>query len=1027
MAKRTNAGALLSFVSASGGLVTVMAALVLLLGCAELRAQTTTATLSGMVRDQTGGVIPEVKISLKNTATGVTRTTTTDTQGRYDLTNVDPGTYELRVEYPGFKTAVQSGVVLTVGGSSNVDLMLRVGDVSEVVEVSEEAPLIETTKAELSRVVTEQSIESLPIIGRNFVDFAKLSSGVAPGRENVGGGAFKEPDTGVGSAAAPRLTFGGQSELNTMILVDGVDNIQTFTGLPRATPSQEAVKEFRVLNSTYLAEYGRALGGFVNIVTKSGTNRYSGSAYYFGMNNALNAQPILTGPNPVLRQNQYGATLGGPLKKNRTFFFGNYEGQRRAESNKFSSVILNNLSAINVTKRFFGLTPEVNDLLRTNDYDGLLVKLDHKLTDNNDLSVRYNLLDSTTKGFLGGGGRASPASTTARNNKTFDQSFVASETALLGKHAVNEARVQWSRRSFDFPSVLKEPDFEISNLIITGKSTSDVDFYRETRLQGSDNFSFIVGGHALKLGIDFNNLRDTAKWDLFFPARVIFANLGGPGVPGAFLNQTPVVFWWPLLNGTTTRPALSIPLMQDVPTSLEPFTRTSLDHNSYGFFGQDEWKAAQKLTLTYGLRYDFETYPTKFVQRNDLNNFQPRVGFAYAFSARTVVRAGFGIFNDRLFSSIGQLLVTGEWGSAGDQPTAQIVFPGVSPVRGRFIQPTVRGGVAALAPAGTCPGQTVPLMMTPAQLAACIFTSTGQVPTPPVVGGVINPGFRDNKAGGLRTPYSEQASLKVSRELGGGVAVSVSYLYVHGLKLPAHTGLLNGVQTGTLPSGKPIFGARRFPELGDFYVIDDGGYTIYHGGTFEVEKRFERGFSFHSSYTFSKTINNAESVANLADLPEGPDRGLERAVSRQSVPHRFSLAFVSQIPQSVRVLRAFKFSSLLTAQSGRRFNVFAGLDANGDGNPLSDRPGNLGRNTLKGPSFASFDLRVAREIPLRERLRAEFSFDFFNLFNRVNVTDLNTVYGGIDLSVPPNPILGFGTPRDASNPFQFQYGVKLHF
>jgi outer membrane receptor for ferrienterochelin and colicin len=292
------------------------------------------------------------------------------------------------------------------------------------------------------------------------VDFAKLSSGVAPGRENTGGGAFKEPDTGVGSAAAPRLTFGGQSELSTLILVDGVDNIQTFTGLPRVTPSQEAVQEFRVLNSTFRSEYGRALGGFVNIVTKSGGNRYNGSAYFFGMNDALNAKPILTGGNPALRQNQYGATLGGPLKKDKIFFFGNYEGQRRDESNKFSSVILNNLDAINVTKRFFGLTPEVNDLLRSNDYDGFLTKLDYKLTNNNDLSFRYNLLDSTTEGFLGGGGRASPASTTARNNRIFDQSFVVSETALPRKNVVNEFRVQVARRSFDFPSVLKEPDFD---------------------------------------------------------------------------------------------------------------------------------------------------------------------------------------------------------------------------------------------------------------------------------------------------------------------------------------------------------------------------------------------------------------------------------------------------------------------------------------------------------------------------------------------------------------------------------------
>src|SRR5215471_11933717 len=499
----------------------LLATLTALLAGATALGQTTSATLSGIVKDASGAVVTDVKVTARNAETGATRDTKSDSGGRYSLTNLGPGQYEVRAERAGFKTAAQSGVILTVGGATVLDLTIQIGEVTEVIEVKQEEPLIEPTKAEVSRVVNERTIESLPIIGRNFVDFAKLASGVAPGRENTGGGAFKEPDTGVGSAAAPRLTFGGQSELSTLILVDGVDNIQTFTGLPRVTPSQEAVQEFRVLNSTFRSEYGHALGGFVNIVTKSGGNRYNGSAYYFGVNDELNARPILTGPHPELRQNQFGATIGGPLKKDKVFFFGNYEGQRRAESNKFSSVILNNLDAINATKAFFGLTREVNNLLRSNDYDGFLTKLDYKLINNNDLSFRYNLLDSTTNGFLGGGGRASPASTTARNNKTFDQSFVASETALLGPNVVNEARVQWARRSFDFPSVLKEPDLEISNLIITGKSTSDVDFYRETRLQFSDSLSRVSGGHSFKVGADFNYLRDTAQWDLFFPARVI--------------------------------------------------------------------------------------------------------------------------------------------------------------------------------------------------------------------------------------------------------------------------------------------------------------------------------------------------------------------------------------------------------------------------------------------------------------------------------------------------------------------------
>ncbi len=979
--------------------------------------QTTTATLSGVIRDNSGAVIPGAKVSVRNSSTGATRETNTDEAGRYNLTNLGPGQYEVRAERVGFSTA-QSNVTLTIGGGATLDLTVQVGNVSEVVEVKAEEPLIELSKAEVSRVISQQSIESLPIIGRNFVDFAKLSSGVAPGRENIGGGAFKEPDAGVGAAAAPRLSFGGQSELNTLVLVDGADNIQTFTGVPRATPSQEAVREFRILNNTFAAEYGRALGGFVNIVTKSGTNDLHGSAYFFGMNDALNARPLLTGPNPALRQNQYGATLGAPLKKDRSFFFGNFEGQRRAESNKFSTVILNNLEAINQVKRFYGLRPEVTNLLRTNDYDSFLGKIDHSLSASNVLSVRYSLLNSTVNGFLGGGGRASPASTTARDNATRDQSLVVGETFVRGS-VVNEARAQWSRRRFDFGSRLKEPDLEVSNLLITGKSTSDMDFYRETRVQVSDSLGFVRAGHWLKTGVDFHRLSDDSQWDLFFPARVIFPNLT------AFFSEAPAVFWWPFLKSASSRPQLSVPFTQAVPSSWQESTLTSLDHNAYGFFFQDEWKATRKLTLTYGLRYDFETYPVKFIQRMDRNNFQPRLGLAHAFSPRTVVRAGFGIFHDRLVSSIGQVFDTAEWLSVGDRPNAAVLYPGISPFQGRFVQPTIRGGTAVPA----CALATLPPPTT-APAATCLFTLTGQTPPPlsiPGQPGVIPPGFTDNLDGRLRTPYAEQASLRISHEIGGGVAVSANYQYVHGLKIGAHTGNLNGVQTATTAFGFPVFGARQFPELGDFFVKDSGGFSIYHGGGWEVEKRFEHGFSLHGSYTFSKTINNSESVANLADIPQGQDRKLERAISRQSVPYRFTMAAVSQIPSRAPVLHDFRFSSLITLESGRFYNVFAGSDVNGDGNPTSDRPGNLGRNTLEGPGYASVDLRVGRAFRLGERLTLDFSGDLFNLFNRTNIKDLNTLYGAPDMTRPPDPNLGFGTPRDVFNPFQFQYGAKLRF
>ncbi len=978
----------------------LLVALWLLLAGGASYGQTATATISGIVSDETDNVIPGVRVMVKNLATGAARGATTDGDGRYSLTNLEPGEYELRAEHRGFKTAVQSGVVLTVGGSAVSNITMRVGAVTEEVMVNTEESLIEPSKIEVSRVVAAQEIESLPNIGRNFVDFVKLSSGVAPGRENIGGGAFKEPDTGVGSSAAPRLTFGGQQELSTLIQVDGADNIQTFTGLPRATPSQEAVREFRVLNSTYLAEYGRALGGFVNIVTKSGTNQLRGSLYYFGMNDALNARPLLTGPDPVLRQNQYGATIGGPIKKNEIFFFGAYEGQRRAESNKFSQVILSNLDAINLVRKRFGLRPEVSDLVRSSDYDQFLLKLDYQFANSHSFSFRYNFLDADTRNFPGGGGRASPASSTARNNFTRDQAFVFNGISVISAAMVNEARVQWAKRTFVFPSVLGEPSLEITNLIIMGKSTSDTDFYQERRIQLADNLSYGAGGHQVKGGFDLNQIEDHSRLDLFFPARIIFPNLT------AFLNVTPTVFWWPFLRTASAHPGFSLPFERAVPRAWENANFFNLTHSSYGFYAQDQWKVTPRVTLNAGLRYDFEFYPARYQTERDFNNLQPRLGLAFAYSNKGVVRAGYGLFHDRIASSVGQVYNAIEWSSRADLPNAVLLFPDLARVFGRYDQLTQGGALA-----------------TPATIT---FLTTGQPPATRVA----PPGLANNVNGKLKNPYSQQASLQISHEVGGGVAVAASYLLVRGLKIIAHTPNINAVQTGNLPTGKPSYtgpAGRRFPELGPFFVTDNVGASTYHGGTLEVEKRFSRGVSFHGAYTFSKTISNSDSVANLADLPEGQELRLERALSRQHVAHRFVLSALAAVPKSVAVIRHFKFGAILSVESGRRFNVFAGGDFNGDGNPNSDRPGLLGRNTLAGPGFASFDLRVSRELAESKRLRAELSLDFFNLFNRVNVKDLNTLYGGFDLNVTPNPLLGFRTPRDAFNPRQIQFGIKLKF
>ncbi|HLG55238.1 MAG TPA: TonB-dependent receptor [Vicinamibacterales bacterium] len=978
------------------GLLPTLVAIGLLLGDVNSAAQIATATLAGVIRDETGGALPGVTVTVRSAATGAVRTATTDSSGRYRIAALEPGEYGVRAELANFRPVVRTGVILTVGGTTDVEIAMSVGAITEQVTVVTQAPLIEPSAAAMSRVVSTVEIESLPISGRNFVDFVKLSSGVAVGRENIGGGAFKEPDVGVGSAAAPRLSFGGQAELNTMVQVDGADNIQTFTGLPRATPSQEAAKEFRVLNSTYLAEYGRALGGFVNIVTKSGTNNVDGSIYYFGMHDALAARSALSTPDgDVLRQNQFGLTFGAPIVADRTFVFANYEGQVREQSNRFSQVVLDNLPALNAVRAQFGLAPETTDQLQQNHYNAFMVKLDNRRGEHT-LSTRVNFLHSDTDNFLGGGGRASPTSSTARDNVTTDVAVVPSVVSVFSPTLVNEARFQGAYRTFDFPSLLKEPALEIANFIIMGKSTSDVDYYSERRFQFSDSLTRIAGAHQIKAGVDLNFLRNTSRWHLFFPARIIFPSLA------AFQSFTPVVFWWPYLLTAPTYPGISTNWTTDVPDAWSSETGFEMSTSSYGFFAQDQWQASSRLSLTYGLRYDFEIHPDEFITERDLNNLQPRVGAAFAYSPRGVVRAGYGLFHDRLASSSGQLFNATQWSSAGSLPNAQRLFPTIAPLVPRFQQRIVAGPAA------------------PA--AARTFLTTGQVPVTSTIG------LADTLDGAIDTPFSHQASAQISHEVGGGIAVSAGYLYLGARDILGHTGNLNAFQTAVLATGKPIWAGRTYPDVGALFVQTNTGTSNYHGATFEVERRLSGGLGFHGSYTLSRVRNNVDSLANLADLPEGQDIEGETARSRQDVRHRFTLSVLTQVPSSVAAVGGIRVSSLVSLESGRPFNIFSGADSNADGNPNSDRPGLIGRNAYEGPGYASVDLRVGREFTVGGAVRLDLMFDVFNLFNRVNVKDINTVWGGIDYpNTPPPSQLGFGSPRDVFNPRQMQFAAKLRF
>jgi hypothetical protein len=525
------------------GLQFFLAVAIFVAGASSALAQAT-AQLNGTVTDQSGGVVGKAAITLRDVGTNITTTATSNDNGFYAVPNLAPGTYELKVSVSGFANYTQTGIVLSVGQSATVNIALQVAAQGEKVVVTTEVPTIEPTKTEISQVVNTQQIASLPISGRLFTDFALLTPGVATSRTSLGT-TFTEYE-------ATQISFGGMRSFSNEITVDGADFVNTASGVQRSTPPQESVQEFRVVNNSFGAESGRALGGIVNIVTKSGTNDLHGSVYDYLQNSAADARSLLQ-PAPLpheLRQNQFGGTLGGPIKKDKTFFFVNYEGKRRAESPTYPPDLVNNLQVIDDSKALMGLAPEgctaaglaacggapgssissarafgfLNGFLKTADNDYGFARLDHQFGANNRLAVRYVVENARDTGelvgqTLDGGGIGVPSG--GRDLYVSDQSVVATLDSVLKPNLVNTALFQYARRHYNFLGMTGQPDFSILNDLELGHNFGTNDRLFETRLQGADSVSWVKGNHLAKFGVDGNWLSSLENFPGFDPTRML--------------------------------------------------------------------------------------------------------------------------------------------------------------------------------------------------------------------------------------------------------------------------------------------------------------------------------------------------------------------------------------------------------------------------------------------------------------------------------------------------------------------------
>jgi outer membrane receptor protein involved in Fe transport len=828
----------------------------ILLGCANQaysQGGASFAQLNGTVQDTNGAAIVRATITLRNLDTNQAYAATSNDAGYYIVPNLPPGRYELTVTSTGFGKHTQTGIALTVGQTATVNVTLRV-TVEDTISVTGETPLIEPTRTEVSQVIETRQIASLPVSGRLFTDFALLTPGVATGRTSLG--------TTFTEFEVTQISFGGMRSFSNLITVDGADFINANTGVQRATPPQESVQEFRVVNNSFGSEYGRALGGIVNVVTRSGGNAWRGSVYEYFQNSALNARSLLQpeGTSKTLRQNQFGATIGGPIRKDQTFIFLNYEGQRRAEAPIYPPSLLNNLATINQAKRLLGIPTEDLSVLKVKDNDYGFARFDHQLTKNNRLSARYNIENARDPNQLvgnteDGGGIGTPSG--GRNLFINDQSVVGTLNSAFKATAVNTLLVQWARRRYDFPGSTGEPNLDIPNDLSFGHNFGTLDAISESRLQISNSLGWVKGNHYAKFGYDSNYIWDSTHFPGFTPARIIlpginclvdFANFvnkpGGaplaqvPGPPcplpstpfhgvgatfyGVALAKTNYVDGqFPLNNA---RPLDVTTWANAFDPSLFDNYRYKLNHGYYGFFAQDQWRVTPKLTFNYGLRYDFETGLGDHIEQY-WGAVQPRVGFAYSPDSKTVIRGGYGLFFDR--NNMTFFFIT------GNQKTVPGFLPGIN-------LPMVRKGAetggwqlnlvnaAAFLPSpigcvggvelfpGFCLGAA-------ASTARSIIT-TGTYPRVFLTGDC--PPACTAGAGGLarddhKLPYAHQASLEINRTLGGGLTIGAGYLFVGAHRLILGNGLNVPCPQGT---SKP-----RNPPNAQGWVNPDGSLSACEG------------------------------------------------------------------------------------------------------------------------------------------------------------------------------------------------------
>lgn len=1038
-------------------------------------AQTHRATVRGTVSNTTAQTsLPGATLRLIQEETGLVRTSTSNAEGEFVVSSLPPGAYRLEVEAAGYKKYLQN-LVLQVNQVLRVDMALEIGSLAEEVVVTASSAELKKDSAALGTVIENRQVAGLPLDGRNFFELSLLVPGTAPAAP--------------GSAGSVRGDFAfstnGAREDGNNFLLDGVYNIDPKLNTFGVRPPVDAVREFEILTSTYDASFGRNGGAQVNVVLKSGTNGFHGTAYEFFRNKQLDARNYFASPNepaPQYQRNQFGFSVGGPVVKDRTFYFADYEGTRGREgitrttnvptreerAGDFSQSLLGRpvnpftgqpfpgdripeffLSRVGL--RIAALYPLPNRAVPFQNFlsspalrdrnDHFDVRLDHSVGSASDLTFRYSFGDRDLfDPFTGPAFAFVPGY--GANVLRRSQNLALSDNHVFSPTFINEARFAFNRvasgvlqesntsinQSVGLPELSNNPrDYGLSFITVSGFSPLGDEYNNPqdsvtNTFQVLDNATYARGKHLMKFGFDFRATQQNAFRDVQSRGFLTFSDRA------------------PITGNALADLLLGVPLLTG---GARVDNHQHLRTESYNFFFNDSYRITPRVTLSAGLRYEYNSPPvdaedranvydlatrsllrvgTSGVPRSgfevDRNNFAPRVGLAWTMgdAGGTVVRAGYGVYYDQAALAPGEGLY---FNAPYYDFNLFFSLPGLPlTLDNPFPQP-------------------FPFLLPDSALA-----------------------FQRN----LRTPYMQHWNLNLQQQLGRSRVLEIAYVGSKGTKLLTARDI-----NQPRPSSQP-FNPRPVPQFDDIITLESRADSSYNSLQARFEQRLSAGLAVLTSYTFAKSIDDASNFFSSAGDPNFPQDSFntraERGRSNFDVRQRLSVSYSYDLPIGrgrallsnngfiSSIFSGLQTFGIVTLQTGRPFTValLPEIDNSNTGRAnlgfgANDRPnlvgdpslsrrtpeqwfntaafafppfasfGNAGRNILTGPSYQNVNASLIKNAALRENLKLQFRAEFFNFFNHPN----------FDL---PDNFVGsptFGRIRSAQSPRRIQFGLKLIF